>query len=161
MTIHDDKPYTAIIGCGDKKAIGRSRAIDLYTGKHFNYIKQYAQTVCGDIYILSARHGLLHQDDVIEPYQLTLKTMTRDQRNMWATIVADQARKVFTANSKLLVLAGRDYRIGLTRLGYICPFIEITPEVDWRMGYQKSWLLNQTQQPTWRTDVLLPNRTTQ
>lgn len=45
-------------------------------------------------YILSAKYGLLSPDDIIEPYDQTLKTMSRAEREEWGQQVSSQLAKL-------------------------------------------------------------------
>jgi hypothetical protein len=51
----------------------------LYAEKNYNYV-----------YILSALYGVVHPDEIIEPYDKTLIKMTVDERKSWYLMVENQ-----------------------------------------------------------------------
>lgn len=59
----------AIISCSKLKGSASCPARDLYRGVLFKAAVRYAEQRCDEIYIISALHGLIHGDKVIEPYQ--------------------------------------------------------------------------------------------
>lgn len=63
-----------IIPCGNKKALEPKPAINLYEGSYFKACARYALSIAPleNIRILSAKHGLLKPDQIIEPYNLRL-----------------------------------------------------------------------------------------
>jgi len=68
--------------------------------------------------ILSAKYGLLLPEEVIEPYELTLKTMGEQKRREWAERVIRQLDEKIGLNKIKSVYfhAGHDYREYLTSL---------------------------------------------
>ncbi|MGW1727638.1 DUF6884 domain-containing protein [Streptomyces sp. NPDC002306] len=58
-----------VIPCGSRKLDRPARAADLYVGSYHRACRKAADALRPDrLLILSARHGLLDLDDVIEPY---------------------------------------------------------------------------------------------
>lgn len=57
-----------LVGCGKSKRPTASPARDLYTGNLFRLALAYALARCDVVYVVSALHGLLPLDRVIEPY---------------------------------------------------------------------------------------------
>lgn len=70
----------ALVGCTKGKLPARAPARDLYVGDLFAKARAYAQTFDA-WYVLSARHGLVLPDEVIEPYDVTLGDKRRDRRS--------------------------------------------------------------------------------
>lgn len=59
---------TVLISCVSKKQKYRAKAQDLYISPLFKLNLEYAQELKPDaIFILSAKHGLLHLDTEIDP----------------------------------------------------------------------------------------------
>ena len=57
----------------------------MYTSPLFQKMMAHARSLNPKrIFILSAKYGLLNPDDMIEPYEQTLKTMKLDERQRWA-----------------------------------------------------------------------------
>lgn len=72
-------------------------------------------------YILSAKHGILHPNSVIEPYDVTLKGMPRAQRLDWGRLVGAQLDNVLTFRDTAALYCGEEYidplRVDLERIG--------------------------------------------
>ncbi|MFC8257818.1 DUF6884 domain-containing protein [Streptomyces sp. NPDC057291] len=63
------EPELVVIPCGSRKLGRRARAADMYVGSYHRACRKAADALQPDrLLILSARHGLLDLDDVIEPY---------------------------------------------------------------------------------------------
>lgn len=60
-----------ILGCGKAKRPGRHQAYAMYSGSTFRQHLRAAMTLTplANIYVLSARHGLLHLTDEIDAYE--------------------------------------------------------------------------------------------
>ncbi len=64
-----------------------------------------------DIYILSAKYGLVHQSEIIEPYEMTLNNMRLKERNNWHSKVMITIKKFEDIQlTSFLILAGSKYR---------------------------------------------------
>ena len=100
------------ISCASKKQPVRARAQDLYTSPLFRLNLAYAQTLAPDnIFVLSAKYGLLDLDTVIEPYDLTLNSMRVKQIRQWANSVLQQLnQKADLIQDHFIFLAGEKYR---------------------------------------------------
>ncbi len=73
----------ALVGCGKEKRGYAAPARDLYTGPLFCAARTWAETFADRWFILSAQHGLLSPETVIEPYDLKLSALTREAREAW------------------------------------------------------------------------------
>jgi len=62
-----------IIGCGSKKKNKKSQAQNLYTSTYFKLKKRYAKQHGDEWLILSAKHGLIKPEKIIEPYEAHIK----------------------------------------------------------------------------------------
>lgn len=89
-------------------------------------------------YILSALHGLVAPDDVIEPYEQTLATMSAVQRRAWGKRVISQlVERGYTQSSPIVLLAGARYRQPLASwLGTSA----VVPMTRLGIGQQLAWL---------------------
>jgi cytoplasmic iron level regulating protein YaaA (DUF328/UPF0246 family) len=68
------------------------------------------------IFILSAEYGLLKPDDVIAPYEKTLKTMKTSERSAWAgNVLSRLCQEADLQEDKSIFLAGAPYRENLVR----------------------------------------------
>ncbi len=73
-----------LVGCGARKLARPAPARELYTGTLFRLSSAYAERVCDEWYVLSALHGLVRPDVVLEPYDLTLTDVSIVGRRAWA-----------------------------------------------------------------------------
>jgi hypothetical protein len=102
----------ALISCVSQKLPYAAPAGELYTSTLFTLNLQYAKLRQPDaIYVLSAKYGLLPLDRVIEPYDLTLNTMSARQAREWAQKVFAQLSAATDVESDHFIwLAGMKYR---------------------------------------------------
>ena len=63
-----------VIPCGARKKLVSAQAQYMYTGSYHKMCQRYGRSLVPpeQIYILSAKYGLLRLEDVIEPYSMTL-----------------------------------------------------------------------------------------
>lgn len=69
---------TGIVGCASAKLFRPAPARELYTSQLFPKASFYAEATCERWYILSAKHGLVHPDTVLELYDVKLGRSHRD-----------------------------------------------------------------------------------
>jgi hypothetical protein len=74
-------------------------------------MKRYVEGTCGTYRILSAKHGLVNPNTILEPYEVTLKSMNRLKRCAWAEHVISQIQVEFPESGRLMfeLHAGREY----------------------------------------------------
>ena len=101
-----------LIACVKSKRKMQSKAIELYTSTLFKKSLEYSRLLNPDqIYILSAKYGLVFTDQVIEPYDLTLNNMATYEIRKWAKRVLDQLKLVTDLEKdNFIILAGQNYR---------------------------------------------------
>lgn len=101
-----------LISCVKTKTIKRQKARDLYISDLFKKSLHYALSLSPDqIFILSAKYGLVGLDDEIEPYELTLNTMSASNIRSWAAAVLRQlGEKADLQRDQFVILAGEKYR---------------------------------------------------
>ena len=99
------------LSCVAEKNDHRCAAKDLYISPLFQKSYAYAQQLNPDhIYILSAKHYLLELDDVISPYNLTLKDMDAESKHIWADKVVEKMKeKSIDFNEDVVFLTGTVY----------------------------------------------------
>ena len=73
-----------LVGCVKKKAPGPHRARDLYVSTLFDGRRAYVERSCDQWWILSAEHGLVSPDEILVPYDVTLKNAGRATRRRWS-----------------------------------------------------------------------------
>ncbi len=100
----------ALVSCVKKKQDRAAPAKDLYMSQLFRGLRQYAERHADVWYILSAEHGLLRPEQVVEPYDRTLNTMPKVERVEWAERVQQQLIDFLPAGAEIILLAGLRYR---------------------------------------------------
>ena len=130
-----------LVSCVKSKRDHRCRAGDMYTSALFQKMMAYAESLKPKrIFILSAKYGLLTPDDVIEPYEQTLKKMKTAERRSWAQKVISALRQCCDLEEDQFVfLAGEAYRENLV------PHIRhyTVPMEGLAFGRQLQWLERQ------------------
>jgi hypothetical protein len=110
-----------IAQCTASKRDERARAGDIYDeSDYFRKQREYARDR-GDLwFIQSAKHGLLHPDQKIEPYNQHAKNI--DDAEAWAESIADDLEEHAAPGAIIEILGGKDYADPLTpeleRRGY-------------------------------------------
>lgn len=102
----------ALVGCSKQKQTGWHPARELYSSPLFRAAARYAATgPFSHWFILSAQYGLVHPDDWIASYDLSLTDMPRVIRQSWASRVAWGLMPFATPTQRptLTLLAGRTY----------------------------------------------------
>ena len=96
-----------LVACSGKKLSSPAPAKDLYQSTLFLKSRRYAERH-GDCWlILSAKHGLVDPETIVEPYDETLSRKTASSRREWSTKVARQLEGF--KRDRLVVLAGDTY----------------------------------------------------
>lgn len=105
----------ALISCSKSKRSYPCQARLLYNPSSlFRKSLAYAQIIADDVYVLSAKYGLLSLDQVIAPYDETLKEKSAEEKNIWAVQVTRQIRSKYEiADTEFIILAGKDYYLTL------------------------------------------------
>jgi hypothetical protein len=110
-TSHKSKTETVcLVSCVGEKRDHASPAKSLYTSQWFRKARAYVETTNLSWYVLSAKHGLLHPDAVIEPYDKTLNKMRIAERREWAASVIRQLEEAAPDVKRVVFLAGQRYR---------------------------------------------------
>ena len=102
-----------LVSCSKSKRNYSCKACEMYSPSTlFKKAYQYAIKNYDVVTILSAKYGLLLPDDEIEPYDLTLKTMSTLQRKEWANKVFKQMKnRLDLGNTRSAHFhTGREYR---------------------------------------------------
>ena len=129
-----------LLSCVGQKRSAPLHARDLYT---FPLVPQGSH-LCGrdgqPWFILSAQYGLVHPDEMIAPYDLTLNTMPVADRRQWASRVLTQLEQHLNGIRSVTFLAGRRYREFLEPSLRSRGLVVSIPMEGLRIGEQLSWL---------------------
>ncbi|MEJ6003828.1 DUF6884 domain-containing protein [Paucibacter soli] len=133
-----------LVACGAQKLGHAAAAQDLYIGDLFKKSRAWAERFGTRWLILSAKHGLVAPEQVIEPYDTTLNLLGLDALAAWDAMVQAQFTQLGLdshlhepkVGPGVVVLAGRRYRRWVEgRSGVVVPMKGLG------IGQQKAWLL--------------------
>lgn len=121
MTGEEDTPQrAALVACGSQKQDledGETVPVqELYTSNYFAGKWKWSLTFCDRRFILSAKHGLVPENDEVGHYDQTLGHMTAAEVEAWSERVGDRLRELEHRPriDEVVVLGGRDYIEPLT-----------------------------------------------
>lgn len=143
------RPYRfALLACSAGKLDRPAPARELYTGQLFLLSLQVAEAMADTVLVLSAKHGVVTLDQVLEPYDLSLADLEKHQREQWgANVVTDLLRRLgvkdrtsrpegVTVGAGVLCLAPQSY-VSALGFWYVCP---VQPLKGLGIGQQKAKL---------------------
>lgn len=128
-----------LVGCASAKLSRPAPARELYTSSLFRKASEYAERECDRWFILSAKHGLVDPDQVLEPYDVKLGVNHRDSPPIhdWAKRVCAQIAEVAGPADTFVILAGEQYR---TITYHEFPWRHRVPMQGLGIGEQLAWL---------------------
>ena len=110
------KELIVFISCGALKMDIPCKAEKMYQGLYFQRTLKYARKLVkenegGQIFILSAKYGVLDLDEMIEPYNVALSEQSKEYRKEWGEkVIAQLTNKNLIGNKKVVFLASKCYR---------------------------------------------------
>lgn len=134
-----------LISCSKTKLTARTQAKNMYTSELFKTSYNYALLNNGDVFILSAKHGLLEPSDIIDPYDNTMNGKDRDEKVSWSRSVLGTliSKRIEGA---VVILAGKNYyqylKPMLESSGYIVELPLDGLGIGQRLKYMKDKLKN-------------------
>ena len=72
-----------LLGCVSEKVPAAVAARELYVSTLFRLRRKYAETLGLPWFILSAKHGLVRPDEMLEPYDMRLSNLPVASRRAW------------------------------------------------------------------------------
>jgi len=101
----------ALISCTSLKKDYDCQAKELYSeSQTFRLEYELANMLAEEIYILSAKHGLVAHNTVLAHYDYTLMHKSKDIKIQWSNKVLTQMREIFSLEEdEFIILAGNDY----------------------------------------------------
>jgi hypothetical protein len=132
-----------LVACVAGKLDRPAPACELYTSDWFRKARAYVETIGAPWRILSAKHGLVHPEQVLEPYNATLGELEHDwQRQAWGDQVALDLKldNLLPAGGSIVFLAGQLYRDALTASPMFDRYAVSVPMQGLGLGEQKAWL---------------------
>jgi cytoplasmic iron level regulating protein YaaA (DUF328/UPF0246 family) len=89
------------------------RADNLYKSDLFKKSYKYCTLQYDKVFILSAKYGLLNIYDKVLPYEKTLNTMSKKEKEVWYNNVCFCLKKTIQEEDTLHFHCGQNYRSGL------------------------------------------------
>lgn len=81
----EKKKKVVLLSCVSKKLPHRAKAEVFYASPLFRLSLEFAKKLKPDeIFILSAKYGLVELGEEIDPYDITLNNMPKRDRKLWA-----------------------------------------------------------------------------
>ena len=100
-----------LVSCSKSKLCVPAPAKELYAASSwFSKARDYVKRQGQPWFVLSAKHGLVHPDEVISPYDCTLTTMGRAERCRWADGVLAELLQHLDGVATVTFLASVPYR---------------------------------------------------
>lgn len=129
-----------LVSCVKCKLSRSAPARELYTSDWFRKVRALIEAQDASWFILSALHGLVHPNTVIEPYERTLNTMGVADRRAWSVNVLQQLEPLLKSRPRVVFFAGERYREFLERPLRDRGIKVEVPMKGLSIGHQLSWL---------------------
>lgn len=96
-----------ILSCSQSKRYDKGKAIELYDGPAFRIVRNYLKTKNGiDVKIISAKYGLIGQNEVIDTYDLK---MTDEKADEYRKKYSREFRTLEKSFGDIFVFGGKNY----------------------------------------------------
>lgn len=138
-----------LVACASSKRPEEARAEDLYTSALFAKSKEWAKRHGDAWLILSALHGVVRPEQVLQPYEQSLAGTSAPERRMWALWVHESLLlEHVQAGDTVVFLAGQLYRQGVEEALVAADVHVEVPMRGLTIGRQLAWLVAQNQAGT-------------
>lgn len=142
------KRKIVLIACVAKKLDRASEAKDLYCSQWFKAAYKYARTTGGEgqeMYFLSAQHGLVKPNQILEPYECDPRKRNRQETLSWQAMIVNQLKELAPEGAQFKIIAGRKYYDGVKEpLEKSGLYTVSTPLQGLGIGLQLKWLKLET-----------------
>lgn len=125
-----------LVSCTKSKLDTPAPARDLYSPSWvFARSAEYVERRCDEWAVLSAKHGVVHPDEEIQPYDETLTGSPKSRRAAWSAAVRDALAARYAGKKvKFVVMAGESYA------GAVESFDHVQPLRGLETGDRRRWL---------------------
>lgn len=131
----------ALISCVSKKDVIPQPTFDLYKSTWFIKVNKYTNSLNYDYrFVLSAKHGLLSEEDIVEPYEQSLIRVKALELKSWSASVFEKLNKIILPGDVVDIYAGKAYRKYLVPLIADKGCLVNVPLIGLGIGSQLSWL---------------------
>lgn len=129
-----------LVACSRTKAAARAPAKSLYTSSLFVKSRQFAEHFFDRWFVLSAKHGLIEPAKIVAPYDITLNTMSIDDRQDWSRRVLKDLQRHLSNSDEITLIAGHKYRQFLVPALQLLGYKVHVPVRGMSIGRQLRWL---------------------
>lgn len=100
-----------LLSCTSSKKSYSCTAAEMYSeSPRFRLAYEYAKLTCDKIFVLSAKYGLLLEEEIIEPYNETLNDKSTYERREWSNQVISRLKIYCNVDlDEFIILAGVNY----------------------------------------------------
>jgi hypothetical protein len=98
-----------LVACSSRKLGRAATARELYESPLFKLSLADAERTCTAVYVMSAKHGLVHLDETIEPYDVKLGERGWRDRWQWARTLLDRLETLHPEQPDIAIYGGRLY----------------------------------------------------
>lgn len=132
----------ALVGCASAKLKRPAPARELYVSPLFKKASAYAEATADQWFILSAKHGLVHPDQELEPYDVKLGTKEAGPIHAWGARVRFQLNEWVNVSEveEVLLLAGGQYDIAAGSPSNPAPWRVSEPMKGMGIGHRLQFL---------------------
>ncbi|MBP1096321.1 hypothetical protein JOE50_006851 [Bradyrhizobium japonicum] len=112
----NEMTHISLVSCSKTKSAHSAPAAALYESSLFRKSLLAALDASKQVYILSAKHGVLDLGEIIEPYDVTLKAMPSSEKIDWAQRTGDQLRTILKSGDTVSLYCGEEYSAPLREI---------------------------------------------
>lgn len=127
----------ALVGCSARKRKVLSQAEDLYIGTLFRLSRLWAERFADRWLIISAKLGIVEPSQLVIPYKLNLKKLSKRERESWVLRTREELRKRVAPGDRFILLAASEYGRCASDIDG-CEVVE--PMRGLRIGKRLAWL---------------------
>lgn len=98
-----------VVACGKLKLAHPAPAQDLYCSPLFRLSRRYVELTCDRWVILSALHFVVCPEEILEPYDLSLREFSAAARREWSASSNNILMGAFPWTTEFVLLAGQEY----------------------------------------------------
>lgn len=130
-----------LVSCAKTKRDHAAKCRELYKSPLFVASLEHAERVSDETFVISAAHGLLSLDEIVAPYDRTLRELSKKERLAWGSRVVGSIEARFARLPlELLVLAGLEYAAPIRAAALSRAWTFEAPLARKSIGQRLAWL---------------------
>ena len=141
MKIRPGSLSAVVVGCVSQKQPHRASAKDLYVSNLFRKRRAYAEASGLPWFIMSAKHGIVQPDTVLDPYDETLEHLSLTALLRWGERSVSELERILgpLAGHVLEIHAGKRYVHAVESTLHRRSAEIVVPLKGLRIGQQLQW----------------------